>query len=108
MTRRIVQLAGARAEFALAEDGTIWLWTGSGWSDASRGPLPAPPPAEFVTLPSGAPAIQLHPAFAEDGHANVYLAPPPQADAEPSRPLSPEVPRETKGRRKRVKWGRKP
>jgi hypothetical protein len=40
--RRIVQLAGAKAEFALADDGTVWLWTGYSWMDVSRPPLPQP------------------------------------------------------------------
>src|SRR6185503_2402366 len=40
VTRRIIQLAGSRAEFALADDGSIWLWTQDGWKDAQRGPLP--------------------------------------------------------------------
>src|SRR6185503_6829260 len=43
VTRRIIQLAGSRAEFALADDGSIWLWTQDGWKDAQRGPLPALP-----------------------------------------------------------------
>src|SRR6185436_10107959 len=43
VTRRIIQLAGSRAEFALADDGSIWLWTQDGWKDAQRGPLPVRP-----------------------------------------------------------------
>ena len=62
MKRRIVQLAGWGGEFALADDGTIWLWTSSGWKEASRGPLPdapdpvpepVPPPISPPTVPRG-------------------------------------------------------
>jgi len=42
VTRRIVQLAGSHAEFALADDGSIWLWSGYGWVPASRHALPEP------------------------------------------------------------------
>lgn len=42
MTRRIVQLAGSGAQWALADDGSIWFWTGTGWIDAGRGELPEP------------------------------------------------------------------
>lgn len=46
--RRITQLAGSRAEFALASDDSIWLWTDKGWQDANRGPLPQVAP-EVIT-----------------------------------------------------------
>ena len=40
--RYIVQLAGSYAQFALDNEGTIWMWTPSGWEVAERTPLPQP------------------------------------------------------------------
>lgn len=40
--RKLVQLAGALAQFGLADDGTTWFWGGAGWQEVIRGPLPQP------------------------------------------------------------------
>ena len=40
MSRRIIQVAGANAEFALADDGTLWRITHVGWALIERPPLP--------------------------------------------------------------------
>ena len=38
--RKIVTVAGNAAEWALADDGSLWLWTTTGWRPADRPPLP--------------------------------------------------------------------
>lgn len=40
--RRIVQLAGSYAQFALDNEGNIWTWTHEGWVESGRNPLPQP------------------------------------------------------------------
>lgn len=40
--RRIVGICGDRAQFALADDGTQWFWTGEAWTAMSRPALPQP------------------------------------------------------------------
>lgn len=47
--RRIVSIAGPLAQFAIADDGTGWFWTGSAWTPWERGPLPQP--ADVLSLP---------------------------------------------------------
>jgi hypothetical protein len=88
MKRTIVQLAGNFAEWALASDGSIWLWTSQGWTNAGRGPLPDAPGGDFMEsfqLPPAGPPTIVAPL---DHPAQRYQPPtnPPPVKRGPGRP----------------------
>ena len=48
MTRKIIQLAGPLAQYAVCDDGTVWTWYFTGltgrWQPWDRPPIPQPEP----------------------------------------------------------------
>lgn len=51
--RRPLAIAGDRAQFVLADDGTTWWWSGERWVEVPRPPLPQPEPEPVPTPKKG-------------------------------------------------------